>query len=75
MTFVRSPMAAAHSAIAHPALAQISLSARPASTHETLDTAYDAERGVYWCRLRPTGRPCFSRELLRDIASMHVAIP
>ncbi|MDO9708553.1 crotonase/enoyl-CoA hydratase family protein [Paracraurococcus lichenis] len=75
MTFVRSPMAAAPSAIAHPALAQISLSARSASTHETLDTAYDAERGVYWCRLRPTGRPCFSRELLRDIASMHAAIP
>ncbi len=70
MTFVRSPMAAGL-----PMLARTSPSARPAATHETLDTAYDVERGLYWCRLRPTGRPCFSPELLRDIASMHAAIP
>jgi DSF synthase len=75
MTFVRSPMAAAYPAFARQALASTSQPARPASTHETLDTAYDADRGIYWCRLRPTGRPCFSRELLRDIASMHAAIP
>ena len=75
MTFVRSPMAAGFPALARQALASSSQPARPASTHETLDTAYDADRGIYWCRLRPTGRPCFSRELLRDIASMHAAIP
>ncbi len=75
MTFVRSPMAAGFPALARQALASSSSSARPAPTHETLDTAYDAERGIYWCRLRPTGRPCFSPELLRDIDSMHGAIP
>jgi DSF synthase len=75
MTFVRSPMAAGYPAFARQALASTSQPARPAATHETLDTAYDADRGIYWCRLRPTGRPCFSRELLRDIAAMHAAIP
>jgi DSF synthase len=70
MTFVRSPLAAVR-----PTDVRASGSGRPASTHETLDTAYDADRGVYWCRLRPTGRPCFSPQLLRDIASMHAAIP
>ncbi|HEY0418885.1 MAG TPA: crotonase/enoyl-CoA hydratase family protein, partial [Acetobacteraceae bacterium] len=75
MTFVRSPMAAGYPAFSRQALASSSQPARPAATHETLDTAYDADRGIYWCRLRPTGRPCFSRELLRDIASMHQAIP
>ena len=75
MTFVRSPMAAGYPALSRQALASSSQPARPAATHETLDTAYDADRGIYWCRLRPTGRPCFSRELLRDIALMHAAIP
>jgi DSF synthase len=75
MTFVRSPMAAGYPALSRQALASSSQPARPTATHETLDTAYDADRGIYWCRLRPTGRPCFSRELLRDIASMHQAIP
>jgi DSF synthase len=75
MTFVRSPMAANLAAIARQAPAHASLSARPAATHETLDTAYDPERGIYWCRLRPNGRPCFSPELLRDIAAMHAALP
>src|SRR3954470_9441143 len=75
MSFVRSPMAAGFPALARLTPTNASASARPAATHETLDTAYDADRGIYWCRLRPTGRPCFSRELLRDIASMHAAIP
>lgn len=75
MTFVRSPMAAGFPALARQVLANASHSGRPASTHETLDTAYDAERGIYWCRLRPTERPCFSPALLRDIAAMHAAIP
>jgi DSF synthase len=73
MTFVRSPAAAGLAALTR--LAPANASARPAATHETLDTAYDAERGVYWCRLRPTERPCFSPALLRDIAAMHAAIP
>lgn len=75
MTFVRSPLAAGFPAIARQSPAQASLGSRPAATHETLDTAYDAERGIYWCRLRPTERPCFSPELLRDVGFMHAAIP
>ncbi|WP_240046772.1 crotonase/enoyl-CoA hydratase family protein [Paracraurococcus ruber] len=71
MTYIRSPLATGLA----PSATQVSLGSRPAATHETLDTAYDAERGIYWCRLRPTERPCFSPELLRDIASMHAAIP
>ncbi|TCZ66616.1 crotonase/enoyl-CoA hydratase family protein [Roseicella aquatilis] len=75
MTFVRSPLAAGIPHLGGTQPAKASTSPRPASTHETLDTAYDAERGIYWCRLRPTDRPCFSPQLLRDIAAMHAAIP
>ena len=74
MTFVRSPMVAEFAAIANRLPAHASGRVRPTPTHETLDTAFDADRGIYWCRLRPTGRPCFSPELLRDVASMHGAI-
>ena len=34
----------------------------------------DAARRVFWCRLTPQGRPCFSPQLLRDVAAMHHSI-
>jgi DSF synthase len=43
--------------------------------YETLDVALDASRGLFWCRLQPAGRPCFSPALLRDVAEMQRDIP
>lgn len=43
--------------------------------YETIDVSLDARRALFWCRLRPEGRPCFSPALLRDIAIMHRDIP
>lgn len=42
--------------------------------YETLDVALDAGRRLFRCWLNPVGRPCFSPELLRDIATMHRSI-
>jgi len=43
--------------------------------YETIDSSIDVSRALYWCRLRPAGRPCFSPALLRDIATMQRDIP
>ena len=42
-----------------------------APAYDTLDVELEASRGIFWCWLRPTGRSCFSPEMLRDIATMH----
>src|SRR5690348_4331991 len=42
--------------------------------YETLDVELDATRRLYWCRLRPQGRPCFTPELLRDVTAMQASI-
>ena len=34
----------------------------------------DTARRVFWCRLNPQGRPCFSPQLLRDVTAMHASI-
>jgi len=50
---------------------------RPApweARYETVDVGLDAARSLFWCWLRPQGRPCFSHALLQDIASMHASI-
>ncbi|MBL6456595.1 crotonase/enoyl-CoA hydratase family protein [Belnapia sp. T6] len=46
-----------------------------ATTYETLDVKLDAARRLFWCHLRPLERPCFSPELLRDVAAMQRSIP
>jgi DSF synthase len=43
--------------------------------YETIDVALDPVRRLFWCRLRPSGRPCFSPALLRDVAAMQRDIP
>lgn len=43
-------------------------------TYQNLSTSYDAKRKLFWCRLQPRGRACFSPALLQDIAEMHHAI-
>lgn len=49
--------------------------AGPLPSYETLDVSLDRRRALFWCRLRPEGRPCFSPALLRDIAAMQRDIP
>jgi DSF synthase len=46
----------------------------PERGYDTLDVDIDEARGLFWCRLRPQGRPCFSPGLLRDIETMHRSI-
>lgn len=76
MTFVRklpitdnAPATASFADTAAP----FEIAAAPRS-YETVDVEVDAGRGVFWCRLNPLGRPCFSPELLRDVGAMHRAI-
>jgi DSF synthase len=60
-----------------PLPAPLSRGPRPApwdAHYDTVDVALDAARALFWCHLRPQGRPCFSHDLLRDIASMHGSI-
>ncbi|MDI3306887.1 MAG: crotonase/enoyl-CoA hydratase family protein [Acetobacteraceae bacterium] len=45
-----------------------------ATAYETLEVDLDAGQRLFWCRLRPKGRPCFSPELLRDIAAMQRSV-
>jgi DSF synthase len=49
------------------------LGAAPRS-YEMVETAVDPARRVFWCRLNPQGRPCFSPQLLRDVTAMHRSI-
>ncbi len=83
MTFVRTPPTAGFAAGAEgysPAVgfpwpaAPAERTALPAASYETLDVDIDAGRGLFWCRLRPLGRPCFSPEPLRDVATTHRSI-
>ena len=53
--------------------AEFSLDAAPGS-YETIETEVDAARRVFWCRLNPPGRPCFSPQLLRDAVAVHRSI-
>ena len=55
------------------AAARFALDTAPAS-YETVETEVDAARRVFWCRLNPQGRPCFSPQLLRDVTAMHRSI-
>jgi DSF synthase len=48
---------------------------RSPQQYETLDVALDTARRLFWCRLRPEGRPCFTPALLRDVAAMQRDIP
>jgi DSF synthase len=83
MTFIRTPFAAGYVAesLAQPSITsfgdiQALASAQiAAARYETLDVALDAARSLFWCRLRPQGRPCFSPQLLRDVDAMHRSIP
>ena len=76
MTYVPMSPATAFAAVARSGAAAASYASWPApqAAYETLDVDIDASRGLFWCRLRPLGRPCFSPELLRDIAAMHRSI-
>ena len=79
MTLVRKlPAAAAASlpaaSFADPApAAGFDLDSAPRS-YETLNVEVDAARRVFWCRLNPQGRPCFSPQLLSDVTAMHASI-
>ena len=43
-------------------------------SYDTVDVDVDTARRVFWCRLKPEGRPCFSPQLLRDVSAMHSSI-
>jgi DSF synthase len=75
MSFVRKLPIAGTS----PASASFADAAKPASgsapsSYETVQTEVDAARRLFWCRLNPQGRPCFSPQLLRDVTAMHRSI-
>jgi DSF synthase len=36
---------------------------------QSVGTRFDPEYGVYWAFMKPTGRPCFSGELLRELSA------
>ncbi|MBD0272536.1 MAG: crotonase/enoyl-CoA hydratase family protein [Acetobacteraceae bacterium] len=76
MTFVRKlPIAGTApttASFAEP-LVDFAFDAAPRS-YETVEVEVDAARRVFWGRLNPQGRPCFSPQLLRDIAAMHRSI-
>jgi DSF synthase len=38
--------------------------------YETLEVTLEAETRTHWCRMQPAGRPCFSLDILRDLAAM-----
>ncbi|HEY4250310.1 MAG TPA: crotonase/enoyl-CoA hydratase family protein [Roseomonas sp.] len=42
--------------------------------YETLEVTLEAQSRTHWCRMQLPGRPCFSRELLRDCASVQQAL-
>jgi DSF synthase len=42
--------------------------------YDTIRVELDSGNGIFWCRLNPQGRPCFSPELLRDVTAMHRSI-
>src|SRR4051812_38718125 len=79
MTFVRSPAPEHLADIASRKVShrpQQNLNANDLSRrYETLDVALDAARKLFWCRLRPAGRSCFTPALLRDVAAMQRDIP
>lgn len=81
MTFVRTPPALAfvESAFGITKVSglprrEAAPAALPPAGYETVDVELDAARKLFWCRLRPEGRPCFSPALLRDVTAMHDAI-
>lgn len=77
MTFVRTLPAPDVSPATTPGPADLvngfALDAAPAS-YETIQTELDSARRVFWARLAPRGRPCFSPALLRDAAAVHRSI-
>ena len=82
MTFVRAPFAAGCVAqtLARPSIASFAgtdaaAAEVAAARYATLDVTLDQARSLFWCRLRPQGRPCFSPQLLRDVAAMQRSIP
>ncbi len=77
MSFVRKLHAASTapaSASFAEARAEFALGAAAPASYETVETEVDAARRVFWCRLNPQGRPCFSPQLLRDVTAMHRSI-
>ncbi len=75
MSFVRKlPVAGTSPASASFADAAILASGAVPNSYETVQTEVDAARRVFWCRLNPQGRPCFSPQLLRDVTAMHRSI-
>jgi DSF synthase len=74
MTVVRRPISADFTVAGRNHPISTTVAPRATMTHNTLDTAFDAERGIYWCRFRPPGRTCFSLDMLQDIAAGHAAL-
>jgi DSF synthase len=76
MTFIRTLPAAGFTEIgaSFPNPIPLAQAALRSNAYETLDIDLDTERQVFWCRLKPLGRPCFSPELLRDVAAMQRSI-
>ncbi|MDX5592438.1 crotonase/enoyl-CoA hydratase family protein [Pseudovibrio sp. SPO723] len=56
-------------------VAEVSLSKKFASVHlESLDLEYDEDTKALWVFMKGRGRPCFSPELLGDLAGAQVVI-
>ncbi|MCK8784074.1 crotonase/enoyl-CoA hydratase family protein [Roseomonas sp. NAR14] len=84
MTFLSKPVIAATPAetriveatfeagpAASPVPAHVEVAAR---RYSTLDVSLDATSGIFWCHMKPAGRPSFTPELLHEISDMQLWI-
>ncbi len=82
MAYIKTSAGAGFAAALPPKPTNASIASDPPRFHPapwderyaTVDVGRDAARALFWCWLRPQGRPCFNHALLQDIASMHASI-
>ena len=61
----------------HPSLYEYAdpASASPDATYDTIDVELDPDAPIFWCWMRPPGKPIVTNPLLTDLKTMHRALP
>jgi len=49
--------------------------AAPEATYDTIDVEVDQDAPIFWCWMRPPGKPIVTTPLLTDLKTMHRALP
>jgi DSF synthase len=49
--------------------------AAPETTYDTIDAELDQDAPIFWCWMRPPGKPIVTNPLLTDLKTMHRALP